>query len=274
MKITKKVLALIATLYLVINILVIVLQRKFIYLNSTLPSTIPDSTVADLVTIPTEDNLNLTGWWISHPTNPRGIALVYCHGNGATLPLLAHVAKMFQDYGLNALLYDYRSYGASDVGELTEDALARDARAAYDFVKNSKHFPDKKIIVWGHSLGAAVAARLATERTPAGLIAEGAFSSIFDMARYRYPGLILHPSFMFDAFPVTQYLAQRQMPLLMLHAEKDSIIPLALGKRGFTAAHNPKEFVLLRDIDHNDFPSVEAAYRGKILEFMAAATRD
>lgn len=269
MKRVKELLIVIFSAYILIHAYILYYQRDLIYLNQQTGPLEPPKNIAQSVTFESEDGIKLSGWWVTPASTKNARALLYCHGNGATLNQLRHVAQLFYNYGVHALLFDYRGYGSSDPGELTEENVTTDARAAYDWIKNSQKFLDTQIFVWGHSLGGAIASKLVTERNPAALITEGVFSSIYDMGRYRYPYLFFSRFLLLDRFEVADNLAKRKMPLLMLHAERDTIIPLELGKQTFELAREPKQWLLLNRIDHNDFPSVEGQYREQIMKFVS-----
>jgi pimeloyl-ACP methyl ester carboxylesterase len=178
------------------------------------------------VSFPSFDGVTLTGWWIEHP--PSEVShpvLLYCHGNADCISQLANVSKIFYDFGFDTLLFDYRSYGASQKAPLNEKGLDGDALAAYQWLR-AKGIPDNRIFIWGHSLGSSVAAELATQTHPAGLILEGAFPSIYAVSRQRYPWLLVFPFMIWDKFETGQYVTERTCPLLETHAEKDTIIPI------------------------------------------------
>jgi len=257
--------------YLTIAGLYVGFQRKLIYYPTGLTATTPKDfglTRYRDVSFPSSDGVTLTGWWIEHPArDPRRPVLLYCHGNAANLSLLSEVAGIFYDFGFDALMVDYRSYGKSQKAPLTEEALGEDALAAYQWLKG-KGIPDSRIVIWGHSLGASVAAKLATRVKPAGLILEGALTSIHGMAREKYPWLLIPPFLVWDKFDTETYVTQRSCPLLQFHAERDSIIPMKLGERVFQKATEPKRWMVVKDTDHNDFPSVAAQYRKPIMDFV------
>jgi len=219
------------------------------------------------VSFPSMDGTTITGWWIQHPpgqtTRP---VLLYCHGNGANLSLLSEVTRLFYDYGFDELLIDYRSYGTSQQAPLSEKAVDEDALSAYHWLQ-AKGVPENQLILWGHSLGSSVAAWLATQTHPAGLILEGAFPSTLAISYRRYPWLLVLPFMIKDPFETKDYVEKRTCPLLQFHAEKDTIIPIDLGERVFAKAVEPKQFVVVKGIDHNDFPSVAAQYKDVVMTF-------
>lgn len=219
------------------------------------------------VSFPSLDGVTLTGWWIEHPEkDSRRPVLLYCHGNADCLSQLAEVSKIFYDFGFDTLIFDYRCYGGSQKSPISEKAVDGDALAAFQWLK-SKGIPDNRIILWGHSLGSSVAAQLATQTHPAGLILEGAFPSIYAVSRLRNPWLLVFPFMIRDKFETDQYVAERSCPLLETHAEKDTIIPIELGQKVFEEAAEPKQWLVIRGINHNDFPSVAYQYKEPIQEF-------
>jgi fermentation-respiration switch protein FrsA (DUF1100 family) len=112
-----------------------------------------------------------------------------------------------------------------------------------------------------------VAAWLATQTHPAGLILEGAFPSTLAISHKRYPWLLVPPFLVQDPFDTESYVQKRTCPLLEFHAEKDTIIPIDLGERVYSKAVEPKQFVVVKGIDHNDFPSVAAQYKDVVMDF-------
>lgn len=220
------------------------------------------------ISFPSSDGVSLTGWWVEHPgKDAKRPILLYCHGNADCVSQLAEVSRIFYDFGFDEFIFDYRSYGGSAKAQLSEKAVERDARSAYEWLK-SKGLPDKRILIWGHSLGSSVAAELASETHPAGLILEGAFPSICAVSRLRDPWLLVFPFMILDRFETEKYVTRRDCPLLMIHAEKDTIIPIELGRRVFEKASEPKRWVEVKGIDHNNFPSVAYEYKKPIQDFV------
>jgi fermentation-respiration switch protein FrsA (DUF1100 family) len=254
--------------YITIVLVFVVLQRTLIYSPTPAGPNTPAqfSVPYQDVTITASDETKLAGWWLNHEgLEPRPV-LIYCHGNGATLSSLAHVAAMFYKFGWDALLIDYRHYGNSQDGPsgLTEQGVHRDVQAGYDWLK-ARGVLEKNIIVWGHSLGSSFAAWLASNNHPAGLVLEGSFPSAYAMARYRYPWLLIPKFLIWDKLETGLYVTRRNFPLLVIHAENDTIIPLELGQEVFELASKPKEFLLVPGIDHNDLPSVIDRYKEHLI---------
>jgi fermentation-respiration switch protein FrsA (DUF1100 family) len=211
------------------------------------------------VAFPSLDGVKLAGWWIQHPQHDsKRPVLLYCHGNADCVSQLAEVSKIFYDFGFDALIFDYRAYGGSEKAPLSEKAEDVDALAAYQWLN-----------IWGHSLGSSVAAQLATQTHPVGLILEGAFPSIYAVSWQRNPWLLIFPFMIWDKFETGKYVTERSCPLLMVHAEKDTIIPIELGRRVFEKAAEPKQWLMVKGINHNDFPSVAYQYQKPIQEFVA-----
>ncbi len=220
------------------------------------------------VSFPSFDGVTLTGWWIEHPQkDSKRPVLVYCHGNADCVSQLSEVSRIFYDLGVDVLIFDYRSYGTSEKGTLSEEAVDRDAFSAYRWVQ-AKGIKENRMLIWGHSLGSSIAAQLATQTHPAGLILEGAFPSIYAVSRVRNPWLFFPPDMIHDKFETGKYITQKTCPLLMIHAEKDTIIPIELGKRVFEGAAQPKVWLIAAGINHNDFPSVAYQYKEPIQQFI------
>jgi len=274
-KFLKAACKLAAITYVVFSVVVVIYQRDLIFL----PHPDGQSTPAQFGTPFVEEKISLgaggylAAWWIAQASaNASTPTLLYCHGNASTLSQLAHVSSLFYQSGWNVLLFDYRSYGKSSAASegLSEASLQSDAKGAYDWLR-SKGIAPKNIVIWGHSLGSAVAAGLASEREAAALILEGSFPSMVTMAHFRYPFLIIPDFLIWDKFNSAKYISSLKIPKLLIHAKLDHIIPIQFGKALFESAPDPKEWLEIEGIDHNDFPSVYKSYIEKIQRFVNAA---
>jgi fermentation-respiration switch protein FrsA (DUF1100 family) len=207
------------------------------------------------VYIDTDDGERLHGWYV--PAGPKGGseargALLFFHGNAGNISHRLDSIAIFNRLGLDVLIIDYRGYGRS-TGRPTEAGTYRDARAAWDYLRQARGVAADRIVIFGRSLGGAVGAWLASqlpaEETPAAVIIESSFSSGADMARRLYP---IFPARLLTRlkYPVVDYAARLNSPLLVVHSRDDEIIPYAMGRAIFEAAPRPKSFLELRG-DHN-----------------------
>jgi len=218
------------------------------------------------VTTVTADGVRLVGWLMGHDSAAPWILIF--HGNAGNIGdggRPEHYARL-RGLGVNVLTFDYRGYGESE-GTATEAGLYRDADAAFGFLRDSLQVPPKRIVIFGHSLGSAVAVDLASRVDAAGLIVEGAFTSAPDAAAYAYPfvpvRLIMH-----NHFASNEKIGRVRMPKLFLHAQGDRVIPLVLGRRLFELANEPKRFVTVRGGHDDSFLADSTSYFTAIAAFL------
>jgi fermentation-respiration switch protein FrsA (DUF1100 family) len=191
------------------------------------------------VVLETPDGERIAGWYKA-PQPGRTIVL-YFHGNGGSLSLRHHRARLLTETGNGLLMVTYRGYPGS-TGEPSEPGLRADARAAYDHL--ARRFPPTRIVIYGESLGSGVAVRLATERGVAGLILDAPFTSAADVAKRVYPFLPVD-LLMKDPFRSIDLAGAVKAPVLVLHGELDPVVPIGFGERLFAALPEPKRFVRL-----------------------------
>ena len=193
-----------------------------------------------------EDGVQLHGWFI--PNDASEHALLFFHGNAGNISHRRDSIEIFHRLGLNVFIFDYRGYGRSG-GRPGEQGLYRDASAAWRFLTEEKQFAPGEIILFGRSLGGAVAARLAADVQAQGLILESTLSSAREFARDVFKVLSRLVVIRYD-FNTVQHLQQVTYPVLVLHSPEDEIMPFHLGKKVYASANQPKRFVQMRG-DHN-----------------------
>lgn len=198
------------------------------------------------VFLDTEDGVRLHGWYI--PRHGSKQALLFFHGNAGNISHRGASVEIFHRLGLNVFIFDYRGYGKSQ-GKPDEKGLYKDARAAWRYLSKERGFGQEEIILFGRSLGGAVAAKLAAEIQPGGLILESTFSSAKDVANAVFPVLSRLIFLRYD-FDTAAHVRRVACPVLVLHSPDDEIIPFRLGEKVFQAANEPKSFVKMRG-DHN-----------------------
>ena len=221
------------------------------------------------VTIESGDGTQLTGWIIPSPTVDSSVTwILYLHGNSGNVGktgYLEHYAQL-HNLGVNIFSIDYRGYGESN-GTPGEAGLYADAEAAYHFLRQVKHVPPDRIVVYGYSLGAAVAIDLATRVEIAGLIVEGAFTSLPNVGQEHYPYL---PTQLVtgNRFTSIQKIGRVDAPKLFIHARDDRTVPIHHGKDLFQVATSPKTFLEVKG-SHDTAHNVDAVvfYAG-IKEFL------
>ncbi len=195
------------------------------------------------VSFETSDSVRLSAWVIpAAHDDSSGMWILLCHGqtgNVATTTRPEYYADL-HSVGVNILAFDWRGFGASE-GTPSEEGLYRDATAAYDYLRTVLLVPANRIVIFGHSLGTAPAIELATRVPAAGLIVEGAPTSVIDRAQELYPWLPIRliSSISFNSLARIGNVA---CPILFFHAAADARIPIAHGRRLFAAARAPKRF--------------------------------
>ena len=203
----------------------------------------------------TEDGERLHGWWIEAQRAPVGHVLL-CHGNGGNVGDRVPHAKLLTAAGFDVMLFDYRGYGRSS-GTPSEQGTYRDARAALAWLRAHPGVDSTRLLYLGESLGGAVALELAIADPPSGLVLLSTFTSVRDMARvhYRFIPAALVP----DAYPSLRRVPALRTPLLVLHGQRDEIVPPSQAEALFAAAPDPKRLRILPDVGHNDLVSLAGA---------------
>ncbi|MGH8898644.1 MAG: alpha/beta hydrolase [Egibacteraceae bacterium] len=229
-----------------------VLQRQLIYLPSG-PVLTPGEVGLDEVeegSIRTEDGLSLSGWFIPAATpGPVGGVIVF-NGNAGNRSFRAPLAAALAAAHLDVLLFDYRGYGGNS-GTPSEQGLLADARAAHAWMQARSRAGPDRMIYFGESLGAGVAAALALEQPPRALVLRSPFTSLAEVGRRHYPFLPVR-ALLRDRFPVIDHVARYDGPVLVVTGEADSIVPPAQSRRVAEAAAGPSRFVLVPGAGHND----------------------
>lgn len=195
----------------------------------------------------TSDGIDLHGWYIPAP-QPRGTVL-FLHGNAGNISHRLDSIEMFHRLGYNTLIFDYRGYGNSS-GTPTEQGTYRDAEAAWRYLTEQRHIPFCRIVLFGESLGGAVAAWLAARQKPAALVIASGFTSVPDLAQHIYPFLPVRLLARIR-YDTRKYLQSVTAPVLIAHSPEDDIIPFEHGRALFAAANLPKQFLELAG-GHND----------------------
>lgn len=214
------------------------------------------------VRLQTADGVNVHGWW--YPAVGSGVesggrasphssspAVLFLHGNAGDISDRTGLAEGLLAQGLSVFLLEYRGYGGSD-GSPSEEGLHLDALAGYDFLLAQVGSADD-VVIFGRSMGGAVAARLGAERSPGAVILEAAFESLEAMGRSIYPFL---PGFLFrrlrGRFDTLSRVPEIECPVLIVHGSEDEIVPLAMGRTLYQASGGNGEWMQVEGAGHND----------------------
>jgi len=211
------------------------------------------------------DGVRLHAWWVAVPASSR-LATLYLHGNGANLSHRpGHLREMI-GAGSSVLVIDYRGYGKS-AGRPTERGLYRDASAGYDHLIAMGYRPEQ-IVVHGESLGSAVAADLAARRPCAGLVLECPLTSLSEMAGRIVPWV---GRWFAGGFHTRRNVSRLHVPLLVIHGDRDRVVPHAMGRAVFAAGNQPKSFFSVPGATHRTIvDSAGPRYRAELRAFYEA----
>lgn len=201
---------------------------------------------AQEIELKTSDGERLLAWHL--PPRGKMPLLVYFQGNAGGLDLRAERFAALAAEGFGILALAYRGYGGSS-GSPSEQGLLRDAEAAYRFA--AARYPVERIVLWGESLGTGVAVALAAARPVARVVLESPYTSTADIAAATY-WFVPVRWLMRDQFRSDQRIAQVSAPVLVLHGERDTVVPIRYGERLYQLARAPKRFIRLAGAGHND----------------------
>ena len=211
----------------------------------------------------TEDGKNLHGWFITGDNAEDTV--LFLHGNGGNISHRLEKIALLRNLNLNVFIFDYRGYGKS-TGSPSERGLYKDAEAAYEYLTKKRNIRDESIILYGESLGGAVAIDLASRKKIKALITEDAFSSVRDMARVVYPFI---PSFIVsNKFDSVSKIRNVPCAKLIIHSVDDEIVPFGLGERLYNEASQPKRFLKLRGAHNTAFLDSEKVFAEGIRSFL------
>jgi fermentation-respiration switch protein FrsA (DUF1100 family) len=257
--------------YVLLGVLLFLMQERMVFL-ANLPGRQLEATPRDAgfdyvdVSMKTADGISLHGWYVYAP-NPRGTVL-FLHGNAGNISHRLDSIAIFHELGLDTFIIDYRGYGQSE-GKPGEEGTYRDAEAAWEYLVTERGQDPARIVVFGRSLGGGVAAWLATRHKAAALIVESSFTSAVDMAAHLYPFMPVRLISRLQ-YPVADYVARAESPVLIVHSRNDEIIPFAMGEALYAAAPAPKAFIELAGDHNNGFFLSRDRYREQLGKFVAA----
>ncbi len=258
------ILSYIFVIYISLLALIFIFQRSLMYfpIKGKINKSFYENTQLKIIDLSTSDGLILKSLYKKSETNINKTILVF-HGNAGHIGHRVKKFKPFIDKGYGLLLLEYRGYGENK-GKPSKLGLYEDGEAAISYLINQK-IKIKNIILYGESLGTAIASKLSTNYSFNATILEAPFTSISDVAQSRYwifPAKYL----VLDDFDILGIIEQIKSPLLILHGYKDYVINIAFGKKVFEAAPEPKKALFVQNAGHNNL--FEFNLVGKIFKFL------
>ncbi|MGI0486159.1 alpha/beta hydrolase [Pantanalinema rosaneae CENA516] len=260
--------------YLSTCLLLFLRQRYLIYRPNSQLAMLPSAPAFNLpyqeVWIPIADSqVRLHAWWIPAPSRQEKFALLpnepmniltapktmlYLCGVGRNMGDYNYLARVsaFRQLGFSVLVFDYRSYGLSQGSFPNELQVYEDSQAAWNYLRHTRRIPSEQIVIYGESLGGAIALDLAIKHPDAGgLIMQSSFTSMAEVIKHRT---------VLQLFPIDLLLTEKfnslakirslRIPVLFLHGQADSVVPSDMSQQLYNAASEPKQLLLIPDADH------------------------
>lgn len=278
----KRLIVVVLLTYLAVCLFVVMFQSSLIYFPTPDYPVTPKAVGLEYedLTLTTGDGLSIAAWYLPHD-QARG-TFIYCHGNAGNISNRLHSLKLLHQMGVNVLIFDYRGYGRSE-GKPSEKGTYEDAETAWRYLTETRGESPDRIVIFGRSLGGAVAIELAKRQStgkeraagesqaagvpastignastagvpagsgPAALVVESTFTDLLDIGRLHYRFLPVRFLLTYR-YASIEKVADITCPKLFFHGEADTLIPFANGRKLFAAAAEPKRFVATPG-DHND----------------------
>lgn len=219
----------------------------------------------------TGDGERLFGWWITTEQTPPSGHILLCHGNGGNIGDRLIDADLLCRAGFNLLLFDYRGYGRS-TGRPDEEGTYRDADAARDALLDQPECDPAGVVYLGESLGGAIALALALQSPPRGLVLESTFTSLRAVARHHYR--VIPPGMVPDAYPSIRRIGKLHVPLLLLHGDRDEVVPISEARALYEAGREPKRMHVFGGLGHSDLVSAGPEYARVIKDWVREVVRN
>ena len=218
------------------------------------------------------DGTRLNGWFFKSQSGPEVATIIFYHGNGGNIRNVGWMGQRFAKQGFDVLLFDYRGYGASDGVASAESELYADGDAAVAFVINHKNARRERIVLYGHSLGTAVVADVASRGKFGAVILESGFSSASSVANSALPWL---PRFLHflgkNRFESARKLGSVTSPILIAHGDPDWTIPTSEAHLLFASANEPKKLLVIPGAGHVVFGAAGDQYLSQVEQFIRDA---
>jgi len=258
MSITLTIILVILLFYFVVVLFLSMRQSSLVYF----PSKKILKTPADVflkyrdISFQTANGLQLQGWMVGEES-ARNV-LMFFHGNGGNISYNLNHLVILDRLGMKIFIFDYRGYGKSG-GSPSEEGTYFDAEAAWKYLTKTETIPPERIIFFGHSIGGAIAANLASKVKPRALILESTFTSIPELGKSLYPFFPVK-SFCRFKYDTKSLLPQIKVPVLVIHSSYDELVPYRQGRELFQVANEPKQFLKIYGTHNDGFMNYTEGY--------------
>ena len=240
-------LLILASIYFFILISTYIFQRNLLYHpkeNNYFGD--PLTVEIEKVKVNTQDRIELLSWYHNKNLNNYK-TILFLHGNAGSLENRIHKINHFKDMNVNFLLISWRGFSGNK-GKPTEKGLYEDAKSAVAWLK-SKGVNENNIIIYGESLGTAVATEIAQNKNFAGIILESPFTSMIDAGKNKYPYLPVR-LLLKDKYESNKKIKNIKSPILIMHGKVDTLVPFDMGKKMYELANEPKYYYFSEYDDH------------------------
>ncbi len=208
--------------------------------------------------------------WFVPAEDERGVVL-FCHGNAGNISHRLQTIELLNSMDMSVMIFDYQGYGKSS-GSPGEKKTYQDARAAWDYLVKDKNIEPERIFIFGRSLGGAVAADLAAQTNPAGVILESTFTSVPDLGSEMFFFLPVRLLSRFE-YDTRGKLKEISSPIKIIHSQDDEIIPLAHGLKLWESAPEPRYFTRIRGSHNSGFMDSREIYMRELDIFFSKYSR-
>jgi len=224
------------------------------------------------VYLTTADNIIIHGWFVPGPEEEEKGVVLFCHGNAGNISHRLQTLEYLHSLNMSTLIFDYRGFGKSQ-GSPHEQGTYKDVRAAWDYLTKDRGINQERIFIMGRSLGGAVAADLAAEKSPAGIVLESTFTSIPDIGKdifFFLPVKLLAKY----SYSTKEKLQRFTSPVMIIHSPEDEIIPFRHGRNLYEQAPEPKYFLEIQGDHNSGFQLSRDKYLHGLGEFFSAQLSD
>ncbi len=252
--------------YLLVLVFFFIFQSQLVYFPSQSYILTPERLGMEYeeVHLKTSDGVELTCWYV--PAEPQSVVVLFMHGNAGNIADRMDTVRLIHGFGAAGFYLDYRGYGKSK-GQPSERGTYLDAEAAWQYLVSQRGVSPQNIIIHGRSLGGPIAAWLAKEKNPAGLILESTFTSIADLGQSLYPFLPVKLLARIK-YPTGSHLEKTSCPALLIHSESDEIVPVAHGRKLAQICPERCEYLEITGGHNDGFLMSRSIYNPKIREFL------